>query len=189
MPVYECAAAAASADAACPIIGQGVPAVSRFLRLALPQVCNLIVVHGIVCGMNFRSRRSGPRAARQEEILLASMVALAVTNIVLGLQRENASDYAYATFLIICCASYIKLRWWLSMMALMAPTIAALVRVLHSSHAFSQTATQSLHALHCGASVGLSCMHVASAHQLGALAVAGSVHNAVLLVACSHAKV
>ena len=108
----------------------------------LPQVCNLILVHGIVCGMNLRSRRAGERAARQEEFLLSTMVALAVTNLVLCLKSENSNDYAYAAFFIICCASYLKLRWWLSMVALLVPTLAACVR---------SPATSSMAAAVCGA--------------------------------------
>ena len=92
------------------------------------QVCNLVGVHSILWMMNYRSRCKGERAARQEEFALATLVSVAITLIVMGLTAENSGDHAYATFFLITCASYLKLRWWLSMLALSLPTLAALVR-------------------------------------------------------------
>lgn len=88
----------------------------------------MCVVHGVLWLMNFRSRSRGETAARQEECLLAVLIALAVTNLILGLSAENASDYIYAVFFLICCASYVKVRWWLAMGAMLLPTCTAMVR-------------------------------------------------------------
>jgi hypothetical protein len=120
LPAYTC-------DDPCPPYDRATK-LGRFFLVASPQVLSTVLLHSIVWGMNFRSRRSGHRAARQEEVLLASLVALAVTMLVAGLTAENAGDHAYATFFIITAASYLKLRWWLGMLTLSVPTLAALVR-------------------------------------------------------------
>jgi hypothetical protein len=78
--------------------------------------------------MNIRSRRSGEIAARQEEKLLSALTALAITNLIQGLTPENASDYIYSLFFLICSASYLKIRWWLHTGALILPNLAAMVR-------------------------------------------------------------
>lgn len=56
------------------------------------------------------------------------LIALAVSNLIIGLTPENASDYIYAVFFLICCASYVKVRWWLAMGAMILPTFSAMVR-------------------------------------------------------------
>lgn len=100
--------------------------------MSVPQISNLVLLHGTLWCMNFRSRRSGERAARQEEAFLAVLIALAVTNLVYSLGPTNASDYIYAVFFLICCASYLKIRWWVGMAALAFPTCASLVRPVSS---------------------------------------------------------
>lgn len=112
----ECAAGSAAISAA------------HFVRMSVPQMSNLVLLHGTLWCMNFRSRRSGERAARQEEAFLAVLIALAVTNLIYSIAPGNASDYIYAVFFLICCASYLKIRWWVGMAALAFPTTAALVR-------------------------------------------------------------
>lgn len=106
---------------------------AQFLHMSVPQISNLVLLHGTLWCMNFRSRRSGERAARQEEAVLAVLIALAVTNLIYSLAPDNASDYIYAVFFLICCASYLKIRWWVGMAALAFPTMAALVRSAASS--------------------------------------------------------
>jgi hypothetical protein len=120
-------------EPACPEVGV-LGSIAHFALLTLPQMINTVLLHGFLWGMNLRSRRIGERAARQEEVFLTALVSLAITNLIVGLRAENSSDYVYATFLIICCASYLKVRWWLSMLALSVPTIAALVSPSSPSH-------------------------------------------------------
>jgi hypothetical protein len=76
----------------------------------------------------FRSRRTGEAAARQEECLLCILIALAVSNLIFCLTTDNASDYIYAVFFLICSASYVKVRWWLAMTTMLLPTCVAMVR-------------------------------------------------------------
>lgn len=101
--------------------------------MSVPQIANLVLLHGTLWCMNFRSRRSGERAARQEEAFLAILIALAVTNLIYSLTPDNTTDYIYGVFFLICCASYLKIRWWVGMAALAFPTFMSMVRT-HAPH-------------------------------------------------------
>ena len=53
------------------------------------------------------------RCCLQEEVLLSSAVALAVTSLLLNLQKGSGQDYAFACFFLISATLLLRVRWFL----------------------------------------------------------------------------
>ena len=60
----------------------------------------------------------------QEEVLLSSAVALAVTSLLLNLQKGSGQDYAFACFFLISATLLLRVRWFLGAAILAVPVIA-----------------------------------------------------------------
>jgi hypothetical protein len=96
----------------------------------LPHLASICLLNGLVQALNWRSRHGRHRSARQEEVVLVCLNAIAIAGILARLTPENRDDYTFASFLIICGPSVLKVRWWLAMVAMAVPTATALVRTL-----------------------------------------------------------
>lgn len=59
----------------------------------------------------------------QEELLLSACVALAICSLLATVTKDNASDYVYAGYFLICTSSFLKIRWWLGALVLSVPTV------------------------------------------------------------------
>lgn len=90
----------------------------------VPQVLNMIALHSIVAWVNWRSRRLGVNAARQEEILLGVAVSLAICTLLVSLTPATAQDYVFATMFLICTSSFLKIRWLWGTAVLALPLLA-----------------------------------------------------------------
>ena len=60
----------------------------------------------------------------QEEVLLSSAVALAVTSLLLNLQMGSGQDYAFACFFLISATLLLRVRWFLGAAIQAFPVIA-----------------------------------------------------------------
>lgn len=60
----------------------------------------------------------------QEEVLLSSAVALAVTSLLLNLQKGSGQDYAFACFFLISATLLLRVRWFLGSAVLALPVLA-----------------------------------------------------------------
>ena len=60
----------------------------------------------------------------QEEVLLSSAVALAVTSLLLNLQKGSGQDYAFACFFLISATLLLRVRWFLGALVLAIPVLA-----------------------------------------------------------------
>jgi hypothetical protein len=94
---------------------------------SLPHLASLCMLHGLVQAMNWRSRQLGHRASRQEELVLIILIAMSLTNLMARLSLPNKEDYIFASFLMICGPSLLKVRWWLAMISMAVPMVTALV--------------------------------------------------------------
>ena len=103
------------------------------------RLASLCALHGLVYAMNCRSRRRGLPAARQEELVLIALITLAITTLISRLTPATREDYIYASFLIICGPSLLKIRWWIAMPAMAVPMATALVRHLAPPPPFRTT--------------------------------------------------
>lgn len=99
----------------------GAVAVLRGLPI---QVANLGALYALMHLLNWRARRLGHRAARQEEWLLSLLLAAAIGVLLASLRgaSAHAGDYVYAAFFLICTSSVLKFRWWLGTAVLALPT-------------------------------------------------------------------
>jgi hypothetical protein len=86
-----------------------------------PQLANMALLYTIIALLNRRARRSGHNAARQEELLLSACIAMALCNLLGSLGADNASDYVYMGYFLICSSTFLKIRWWLGTALLAAP--------------------------------------------------------------------
>lgn len=86
-----------------------------------PQLANMCVLYLFLGLLNRRSRKLGDRAARQEEILIAACMAMAICNLLVSLHVDNASDYVYAAYFLICTSTFLKIRWWIGTSVLATP--------------------------------------------------------------------
>ncbi|CAL5223783.1 g6350 [Coccomyxa viridis] len=59
-----------------------------------------------------------------EEVLLSSAVALAVTSLLLNLQKGSGQDYAFACFFLISATLLLRVRWFLGSAVLALPVLA-----------------------------------------------------------------
>lgn len=46
----------------------------------------------------------------QEEVLLSACMAIAICNLLASLTPENAQEYVYVAFFLICTSSFLKIR-------------------------------------------------------------------------------
>jgi hypothetical protein len=76
-----------------------------------PQLANMALLYTIIALLNRRARRSGHNAARQEELLLSACIAMALCNLLGSLGADNASDYVYMGYFLICSSTFLKIRW------------------------------------------------------------------------------
>lgn len=88
-----------------------------------PQLTNMAILYTALGFVNRRARKSGGKAARQEELLLATCMALAICNLLAGLGVENRQDYVYVAFFLICTTTFLKIRWWVGTTLLATPTV------------------------------------------------------------------
>ena len=49
---------------------------------------------------------------KQEEYMLAGVMALAISSLLIQLRRDNAQDYVLGAFFLICTTSFLKIRWF-----------------------------------------------------------------------------
>lgn len=69
----------------------------------------------------------------QEEVLLSSAVSLAVTSLLLNLQKGSGQDYAFACFFLISATLLLRVRWFLGAAILAVPVIAVFCTPLWGS--------------------------------------------------------
>ena len=70
-----------------------------------------------------------PRSAAQEELLLALLMAAAISGLLLSLSPRSP-EYVYAAFFLICATPLLKIRWLVGTSVLAAPVAVAAVTVL-----------------------------------------------------------
>lgn len=87
--------------------------------------CRLILVE--------RVQRQPPICCLQEELLLSSAVALAVTSLLLGLQKGCGQDYTFACFFLISATLLLQVRWFLGSAILAIPVIVVFIAPLWGS--------------------------------------------------------
>jgi len=63
-------------------------------------------------------------SSMQEEVLLSVCMAMAMCNLMASLGPDNAHDYVYLAFFLICTSTFLKIRWWVGTGLLAAPLIA-----------------------------------------------------------------
>lgn len=127
------------------------------------QLANMCMLYVLIGLLNRRARRSGDAAARQEEVLLSAVMALAISNLLASLRADNASDYVYMSYFLIATTTFLKIRWWVGTGLLAAPTIAA--HIWHGSPAAGAAAAGALRSL-----AGAAALWGAPAWLLAALA-------------------
>ncbi|KAK9815291.1 hypothetical protein WJX72_001151 [[Myrmecia] bisecta] len=86
-----------------------------------PQLANMAMLYIFLGLLNGRSRRMGARAARQEEYLLITVMAFAICCLLTTLRAENAQDYVFGGYFLICTTSFLKIRWLVGTTVLAAP--------------------------------------------------------------------
>ena len=59
----------------------------------------------------------------QEEILLASAMALAVSFLLVTLAPGTGQDYVFACMFLICTSSFLKIRWLMGTLVLALPLL------------------------------------------------------------------
>ncbi|KAI8475163.1 MAG: hypothetical protein J3K34DRAFT_487042 [Monoraphidium minutum] len=104
------------------------------------QLANMGMLYVLIGLLNRRARRSrsGGAAARQEEVLLSAVMALAIGNLLASLRADNSHDYVYMSYFLIATTTFLKIRWWVGTGLLAAPTVAA--HVWHGSPAVAAAA-------------------------------------------------
>uniref|UniRef100_A0A7R9VZ96 histidine kinase n=1 Tax=Chlamydomonas euryale TaxID=1486919 RepID=A0A7R9VZ96_9CHLO len=90
-----------------------------------PQLANMLLLHIFVGLFNGRSRKLGITAVKQEEILLSACMAVAICSLLYTVTADNASDYVYAAYFLICTSTFLKIRWWMGTLTLAAPASLA----------------------------------------------------------------
>jgi uncharacterized membrane protein len=76
------------------------------------QLANMGMLYVLIGLLNRRARRAGDAAARQEEVLLSGVMALAIANLLASLRADNAHDYVYMSYFLIATTTFLKIRWW-----------------------------------------------------------------------------
>ena len=105
---------------ACLVAGDASP-FSVIAREVCMQVVNMAWIWGSIGFLNYRSRRVGSNAVRQEELLLSAILATAISSLLGGLRPSTSTDYVYACYFLICTSTFLKLRWWLGTAILAFP--------------------------------------------------------------------
>ncbi|WIA19156.1 hypothetical protein OEZ85_003803 [Tetradesmus obliquus] len=88
------------------------------------QLANMAMLYVLIGLLNKRARTAGNNAARQEEVLLSICMGLAICNLLASLRTDNAQDYVYVSFFLICTSTFLKIRWWVGTGLLATPMVA-----------------------------------------------------------------
>jgi len=118
------------------------------------QLANMAMLYVIIGILNRRARRGGHAAARQEEVLLGCVMALAISNLLASLRADNASDYVYMSYFLIATTTFLKIRWWVGTGVLAIPMMAA--HIWHGSPAVGAAIAAAARALTGGREWGPS---------------------------------
>lgn len=106
---------------------QGLTPVGLIYSLS-PQLANMAMCYLFLTYVNRRSRRLGDAAARQEEYMLAAVMALAISSLLMALRRDNAQDYVLGAFFLICTTAFLKIRWFVGTAIQMMPVALCFYR-------------------------------------------------------------
>eukprot|EP00891_Asterochloris_glomerata_P000074 jgi/Astpho2/74/Aster-04548 len=93
------------------------------LSSLMPQLLNMAFLYVFLGLLNWRSRRLGNGAARQEELLLSGIMALAICNLLATLRPSNAQDYVFAAMFLMCTSTFLKIRWLVGTVILTLPLV------------------------------------------------------------------
>ncbi|CAG9461840.1 unnamed protein product [Pedinophyceae sp. YPF-701] len=97
--------------------------VRDLLESFMQQLTNMTLLYMFLGMIYLWARRHKGRVSRQEELVLSSIMALAITCLLLNM--SNSQDYVLFAFFLICITTFMQIRWWVGSLCLLGPTALA----------------------------------------------------------------